>query len=142
MVNGGSGPIPSNQYPDDTITPDNKDLKLSGRDAWTSLHTMQAPTADKLTAWLDTVPSYSCKCREFATQYIKDNPPPYDDQAAFFEWGWRFHDAVDQKTGDQRMTLEEARAFWNDERTRQAALPVPSLSGGHPTIASVDTPPA
>lgn len=87
--------------------------KDQGRAAWTALHTMQQPTPDKLTTWLDTVPSYSCKCREFATQYIKDSPPPYDDQAAFFEWGWRFHDAVDQKTGDQRMTLDEAKGFWH-----------------------------
>lgn len=83
----------------------------NGAKAWESLHGMQSPTMAAIRRWLATeVPSYGCGCKAFATEYIADNPPPLDD--TFFEWTWRFHDAVDQKTGDERMTLEQARAYW------------------------------
>lgn len=87
-------------------------IKQAGRAAWQALHTMQDPSPEKLSEWLGMVPSAGCGCQNFASEFLAFNPPPYRDADEFFVWTWRFHDAVDQKLGDARMTLEEARAFW------------------------------
>lgn len=89
------------------------DIKESGKKAWEELHSMKDPTIEKMNNWLKIVPSYGCGCQNFARKYINENPPPFDDYIEFFEWTWRFHDIVDQKTGDERLSLEEARERWN-----------------------------
>jgi hypothetical protein len=91
-------------------------LKVDGRKCWTKLHTMSNPNADKIGEWIKTIPNFSCGCQKFAREYIAANQPPYDNPDQFFEWTWRFHDAVDKKTGDERMTFEEAKAFWGSHR--------------------------
>ena len=93
-----------------------------GRKAWESLHAMQFPSAEKIEKWLDAeVPGFDCACKQFAREYIQNNPPPLGrSRREWFEWTWKFHDAVDQKTGDERMSLEDARKYWS-ERRRQSA---------------------
>ena len=95
------------------VTEDKK--KEIGRAAWVALHTEKNPSMDwLLNVWLLLVPAFECQCQKFAKEWIAANPPPLDEN--FFEWTWKFHDAVDQKTGDQRMTLEEATRFWQEAR--------------------------
>lgn len=90
--------------------------KERGREAWKALHTMKEPNTEKINQWLSLVPSAGCGCADFAVEFIARNPPPFDDRNAFFEWTWRFHDTVDLKTGDERMTLAQAKEFWAYEK--------------------------
>ena len=95
----------------------NKDrIARQGRAAWDALHGMEDPTPERIEEWLKMVPQYGCKCSDFATHYIKVNKPPYGcTQEEWVEYTWRFHDSVDVKVGDNRMSLEEAKQLWLKE---------------------------
>ena len=88
-------------------------MKEQGRTAWEALHQMRSATRESLMQWLsEMVPAFECGCQEWAKDYIKRNAPPYENDEAFFEWTYYFHDAADIKTGDSRMTLEQAKERW------------------------------
>lgn len=86
------------------------DFKQAAVKSWELLHSMKDPSNEKIEAWLNTIPSYGCGCQDFAREYIQKNPPTFDN---FFYWTWKFHDEVDIKTGDKRMSFEEAKAYWS-----------------------------
>lgn len=91
----------------------NEKIKRGGREAWAALHSMQDPTPVKIQEWITTVPQYGCKCADFAVHYTRVNVPPYaGTREEWVEYTWKFHDVVDEKTGDDRMTLEEAKKIW------------------------------
>lgn len=85
--------------------------------AWDRLHSLESPTQQAIADWITTVPSIHCGCRQFARDYVRDNPPPYHDLAAFRRWTFDFHCSVDRKVGDTPMPWEEAvrRWGWPDE---------------------------
>lgn len=84
-----------------------------GRESWSLLHSMEDITPEGIDIWFKTIPAFGCKCKKFAKEYIEKNPPPYGaDRETQLRWSWAFHDAVDMKTGDARMTYEEAVEIW------------------------------
>ena len=75
---------------------------------------MEDPTPEKIEEWIETmVPDFGCRCKKFARHHVNCYRPPYEGtREEWVEYTWNFHDLADQKTGDIRMTLEEARKIW------------------------------
>jgi len=57
------------------------------------------------------IPRYTkgCKCKEFWSKWIKDNPPDYKN---YFDWTVKAHNAVNKKLGKTVYSVEEARKLY------------------------------
>jgi hypothetical protein len=84
-----------------------KSLTEVGRDLWTELHT--SVTLETLAEWENRIPSFSCGCRKFYKEWKAYNQPRKDN---FFAWTVELHNAVNEKLGKPKITLDEARRIW------------------------------
>lgn len=90
----------------------------AGRRAWTLLHRYRGCDPQWLELWEYFVPAGSCNCKEGYRAILKDYPPDFSSPEAFFEWGVRLHNAVNEKLIDQGDTtkrivsLDEAYSIW------------------------------
>lgn len=80
---------------------------------WTALHA-DGPEGST-TAWTSWVSHFlvglPCEaCRKHATEYWKTRP--YDASKSAFEWTVHFHNAVNERLGKSRMSVEESRKVW------------------------------
>lgn len=57
--------------------------------------------------WQRAIPS-SCGCAGNWKKEVSAMPVQLSSPQAFFEWTWRIHDAVNERLGKHRPTLEEA----------------------------------
>jgi hypothetical protein len=69
---------------------------VDGSKLWAELHTQQSPTQEWFDGWLSRVPNFGCSCRKDFLEYLKTNPPRFDD---FYAWSVEAHNYVNQKTG-------------------------------------------
>jgi len=63
---------------------------------WRELHSEQNPTPEWFADWVSRVPNFGCSCRSWLREYIRDNPPRFDD---FYAWSVDLHNAVNAKLG-------------------------------------------
>lgn len=63
-------------------------------------------------AWKSRVPRYGCACSSFLGVWLRLNPPTFPLP---FVYKWRLKDAVNQKLGQRRLTLEEAEEYWSTQ---------------------------
>lgn len=93
-----------------------------GREAWAKLHSERRGSIAFVQKWMNLIPG-SCKCRKDAIQLLRDCPPRYDDEEAWFAWTVEFHNLVNAKligegdTTKRIITLEEAYAIWRSVPT-------------------------
>lgn len=86
--------------------------------AWHYLHAYRGCDPEWLAKWERIIPSGRCNCKAGYRDILKDYPPDFSSPEAFFEWGVRLHNAVNQKLIDQGDTtkrivsLEEAYSIW------------------------------
>lgn len=66
------------------------------RALWLEIHTKVNPTPEWFSDWVSRVPNFGCGCRSWLVEYLKKNPPRYDD---FPGWGIELHNAVNLKKG-------------------------------------------
>lgn len=72
-----------------------KRIELCGQ-LWTELHAQENPTRFWFAAWLSRVPNFGCSCRRDFSEYLKTNPPRFDD---FYAWSVEAHNWVNAKLG-------------------------------------------
>jgi len=63
---------------------------------WRELHSEQNPTPEWFADWVARVPNFGCGCRSWLREYLRDNPPRFDD---FYSWSVELHNAVNAKLG-------------------------------------------
>ena len=67
------------------------------RELWRELHDKKQDADPVWFAdWVKRVPNFGCRCRNWLREYLKTNPPRYND---FYEWSVECHDAVNLKRG-------------------------------------------
>ena len=79
---------------------------------WIFLHDGGVSTIEQLTEWELLIPQYGCACKRFYAEWKAANPPDFTSLEAFFAWGVRLHNAVNEKLGKQQITIEEAYSIW------------------------------
>lgn len=92
-------------FPDlDTASPTFK--QEVGRAYWNMLHNfckIYEPSTMKNTAKSmveELLSHYPCsECGKHGVEYVKKNPPNYDDKEAFAQWSWSFHNAINKSIG-------------------------------------------
>jgi len=63
---------------------------------WAELHSKEDPTPEWFEDWLSRVPNFGCSCQKSFREYVKENPPRYDD---FYNWSVEAHNWVNVKRG-------------------------------------------
>lgn len=76
---------------------------------WEEFHTKKNPDLDWFLGWIARVPNISCGCQDWIRNYIRDNPPRFDD---WFTYTWELHNAVNAKLGKLQMCFETSEAIW------------------------------
>jgi hypothetical protein len=61
---------------------------------WDELHDKQDPTPEWFADWVNRVPQASCGCQRWLAEYLKTNPPRYND---WYSWTVELHNAVNVK---------------------------------------------
>jgi hypothetical protein len=79
---------------------------------WIALHDGTVHDAASLARWELTIPQYGCACRKFYAEWKAANEPDFTSPEAFFAWGVRLHNAVNEKLGKPQITLNEALTIW------------------------------
>lgn len=74
------------------------------RALWLELHTKEDPTPEWFETWIARVPNFGCGCRSWLRDYLKTNPPRYDD---WYDWTVALHNAVNLKRGVPVWTAHE-----------------------------------
>ena len=64
------------------------------------------------------IPRYTtgCKCGEHWNIWMKQHPPKYGQNGEFFEWSVQAHNHVNALTGKKQYTVEEAKAFYQNQK--------------------------
>lgn len=71
-------------------------IRLKGPELWAELHSKEDPTPEWFEDWLKRVPNYGCGCQKSFRDYLKENPPRYDD---WYAWTVEAHNWVNVKRG-------------------------------------------
>lgn len=94
----------------------------SSSEIWADIHTKKDPNQK----WLDDeiLPQVArlggCACRRNFDLILAQYPPDFSSTEAFFDRSWLWHDLVSAGIpGKARITLEEARVFWQNKRLEQ-----------------------
>jgi hypothetical protein len=69
-------------------------------------------TQQEFEAWSRRIPKYGCACSSFLGVWLKLNRPTFPLP---FSFKWALKDAVNQKLGQRRLTLEEATEYWRSQ---------------------------
>ena len=92
-----------------------------GPPKWKELHTHARNYAGVSAAahepmWLSSfVQSLPCpECRQHATQFIRDNPPFLQSNAAYQLWAFQFHNSVSSRLGKPLFTLEQYKKMYGN----------------------------
>lgn len=104
-----------------------------GNAAWTALHSYRGSTpqerAEFLSHWETTIPSSSCGCSESYQRYRHDDPPNFESDYAFFVWGVRMHNKVNEKLQRKQWSVAFAIQQWKlTQPTMNQVVAVTSLS--------------
>lgn len=75
---------------------------------WREWHLVRNPTMEWFTDWLSRIPS-GCGCVEDFVNWVKSNPPEFDD---WFSYSVRGHNFVNAKIGRPLMSVDSARSLW------------------------------
>lgn len=75
---------------------------------WREWHLVRNPTQDWFVDWLSRIPN-GCGCVEGFVNWVKDNPPEFED---WFPYSVRGHNFVNAKIGRPLMSVESARSLW------------------------------
>lgn len=70
------------------------DVAETGRQLWADLHKQESPTQEWFDDWLSRVPNFGCSCRKDFAEYLKTNPPRFDD---FYVWSVEAHNWTNKK---------------------------------------------
>jgi hypothetical protein len=80
----------------------------SYRDHWQEWHTVRFPNKDWLDSWLSRIPK-GCGCVEDFVNWVKANPPEFQD---WFPYSVRGHNFVNAKIGKPLTSVDSARSLW------------------------------
>jgi uncharacterized HAD superfamily protein len=75
---------------------------------WREWHLVSNPTQEWFVDWLSRIPN-GCGCVEGFVNWVKDNPPEFED---WFPYSVRGHNFVNAKIGRPLMSVDEARSLW------------------------------
>lgn len=80
---------------------------------WREIHTHKLTDPATDLAWLQSITDrLPCgECKQNWPKHLQDNPPPLNDQDAYFEWTWRTH----RDHGGDGISLDEAREIWGED---------------------------
>lgn len=79
------------------------------RALWAECHTIQDPTGEWFSDWLNRVPK-SCGCDKSLQAILDELGPP--DYANWFPFSVRLHNLVNRKLSKPELSHDEARAIW------------------------------
>ena len=82
-------------------------METLGPALWREIHTANDPTPEFVANIQQRLPCGPCKSS--MTEYLRDNPPDYQN---WFDWAWKFHNFVNAKLGKPEVPLAEARGKW------------------------------
>jgi hypothetical protein len=89
------GPVKITQtrtiVPFPTVSERNLDLY---HQLWAELHAKEDPTPGWFESWVKRVPQASCGCQRWLAEYLKTNPPRYNE---WYPWTVELHNAVNVK---------------------------------------------
>ncbi len=75
---------------------------------WREWHLVRNPTQEWFVDWLSRIPN-GCGCVEGFVNWVKDNPPDFED---WFPYSVCGHNFVNAKIGRPLMSVESARSLW------------------------------
>jgi hypothetical protein len=75
---------------------------------WREWHLVRNPTMEWFVDWLSRIPN-GCGCVEGFVNWVKDNPPEFED---WFPYSVRGHNFVNAKIGRLLMSVDAARSLW------------------------------
>lgn len=108
--------------PEDTLQM-YRQLKVNkGRKSWKMLHSFDKGDPQAFyRLWKTTIPK-DCKCRKDFAKLEMQYPPNFSSPEDFWDWGWDFHNKVNQKLTDEgfphpQVPYDEATHLW---KTRYA----------------------
>lgn len=78
---------------------------------WREWHLVRNPTMEWFTDWLSRIPN-GCGCVEDFVNWVKANPPEFND---WFSYSVRGHNFVNAKIGRPLMSVDSARSLWFPE---------------------------
>lgn len=91
--------------------------KQAGRYAWSLLHSYVGCDPQWFALWVHFVPA-GCNCQESFRDILARFPPEFSSPDAFWLWGVRLHNMVNEKlfaegdTSKRVVSIEEAREIW------------------------------
>lgn len=94
---------------------------------WNRLHTMAIfyPLRYKITDILRDIDTLPCpECHYEATNYIRHNRPDLSSSYSLQIWMWRFHNAVNARTGKKQFSFQDYLNKYSDEITISNMLQV------------------
>jgi len=87
-------------------------------DLWLELHRhrLSSDTGQWFDDWIERVSAHACTCQSKAEDYLAQDPPPLDDDEAWFFWGVRFHDSISREHSHAPLYSEaDAAAMFRPE---------------------------
>jgi hypothetical protein len=87
---------------------------------WIGLHDGSITNAVDLAKWELIIPQYGCPCKRFYADWKAENAPDFSSPEAFFAWGVRLHNAVNDKLGKPQITIDEAYSIWRSSDARKS----------------------
>lgn len=86
-------------------------MEQRGRELWAELHKAD-PDPAWLERWEKRLPCGDCK-KEY--RVLKDaDPPDFSSAGAFFAWGVRIHNIVNERLNKPILSLADAQARWSE----------------------------
>jgi hypothetical protein len=79
------------------------------RALWLEVHTKKDPTPEWFCDWVSRVPNSGCGCLDSLRDYIKRNPPRFDD---WFAYTVELHNAVNAKLKKPQLSIDEALTLY------------------------------
>jgi hypothetical protein len=83
---------------------------------WAELHLfalrhMGEDSSEWFGAWIDDLPFGECPCAKHLHEYLKENPPDWED---FFLWTVDLHNAVNDRIGKPTISVDDAAELWQN----------------------------
>jgi hypothetical protein len=106
------GDRPSNTLSTEEIQKRREEKKnKQGQFAWSLLHGYRGCDPQWLELWVYFIPQ-RCDCKDGYQKILETLPADFTSPEAFFAWGVRLHNAVNEKLGKPQITLDEALTIW------------------------------
>lgn len=81
---------------------------------WKELHTYEIKNSERNDEWFNGfTQKIPCgECKKHWLDMIKEYPPDFSNQKAYFEWSVKVHNIVNKRLGKKEISVEEALSIW------------------------------